>query len=119
MQIGMIGLGRMGGKMSRQLMKGGHECVVYDHHAENVAALVNEGATGARSLYELVQKLSAPRAIWIVVPSGEPTEETVTALSQLLQPGDVMTTISMLARAAACGAWSGVLAHSRREPRGS
>lgn len=90
MQIGMVGLGRMGGNMSRRLMKGGHESVVYDHHAENVDALVKEGATGARSLQELVQELSAPRAVWIMVPSGTPTEETVTALSALLQPGDAI-----------------------------
>lgn len=90
MQIGMIGLGRMGGNMSRRLMKGGHECVIYDRHAENVDALVKEGATGARSLQELVHKLSAPRAVWIMVPSGKPTEEVVIALLELLQPGDAI-----------------------------
>lgn len=59
MQLGMIGLGRMGANMARRLMKGGHECVVYDHNAENIEALANEGATGAHSLEELVEKLSA------------------------------------------------------------
>lgn len=90
MQIGMVGLGRMGGNMSQRLIKGGHECVVYDRHEENVDALVKEGATGARSLQELVKKLSAPRAVWIMVPSGTPTEEVVTALSGWLQPGDAI-----------------------------
>ena len=90
MQLGMIGLGRMGANMARRLMKGGHECVVYDRNAENVEALTNEGATGAHSLEELVGTLSAPRAVWIMVPSGAPTEETVVGLSSLLKAGDAI-----------------------------
>lgn len=90
MQIGMIGLGRMGGNMSRRLLKGGHQCVVNDHNAENVDALVEEGATGAHSLEELTEKLSAPRAVWVMLPSGAPTEETVVALSKLLSAGDAI-----------------------------
>ena len=90
MQIGMIGLGRMGANMARRLMKGGHECVVYDRNAENVAAVAKEGATGASSLEDVVEKLKAPRAVWIMLPSGAPTEETVVALSKLLKAGDAI-----------------------------
>jgi len=90
MQIGMIGLGRMGGNMVRRLMKGGHTCVVYDRGAEAVAAFAREGATPARSLEELVQKLQAPRAVWIMVPAGGPTESTVQALAGLLAAGDTI-----------------------------
>jgi 6-phosphogluconate dehydrogenase len=90
MQIGMIGLGRMGANMARRLMRGGHECVVYDRHAETVDALAKEGATGASSLEDVVKKLKAPRAVWIMLPSGSPTEETVVALSKLLATGDAI-----------------------------
>jgi 6-phosphogluconate dehydrogenase len=90
MQIGMIGLGRMGANMARRLMKGGHECVVYDRNAGNVDTLVKEGATGAASLEEVAKKLKAPRAVWIMLPSGAPTEETVGALSKLLSAGDAI-----------------------------
>jgi len=65
MQIGMIGLGRMGGNMARRLTKGGHQCVVFDRNRENVNALAKEGPAPAYSLEELVEKLSAPRALWI------------------------------------------------------
>jgi 6-phosphogluconate dehydrogenase len=90
MQIGMIGLGRMGANMTRRLMKGSHECVVYDQKKENVQALAKEGATGASSLEDLVQKLSPPRAVWIMLPSGAPVEETVNALATLLSPKDAI-----------------------------
>jgi 6-phosphogluconate dehydrogenase len=90
MQIGMIGLGRMGANMARRLMKGGHECVVHDRNAGNVDALAKEGATGASSLEDVVKKLKAPRAVWIMLPSGAPTEETVVALSKLLSAGDAI-----------------------------
>src|SRR5689334_2277032 len=90
MQIGMIGLGRMGANMTRRLMKGSHECVVYDQKKENVQALAEEGATAASSLEELVQKLSPPRAVWIMLPSGVPVEETVNALASLLSPKDAI-----------------------------
>jgi len=82
MQIGMIGLGRMGANMARRLMKGGHECVVYDRNAETVDALAKDGAVGSRSLEEVAKKLNTPRAVWIMLPSGAPTEETVMALSE-------------------------------------
>jgi 6-phosphogluconate dehydrogenase len=90
MQIGMIGLGRMGGNMVRRLMKGGHTCVVYDRGADVVAAFAKEGATGAKSLEELVSKLQKPRAVWIMVPSGGPTEGTVQSLLSLLEAGDTI-----------------------------
>jgi 6-phosphogluconate dehydrogenase len=90
MQIGMIGLGRMGANMARRLMRGAHECVVYDRNAESVAALEKEGAIGASSLADVVKKLNAPRAVWIMLPSGAPTEETVVALSKLLRTGDAI-----------------------------
>jgi 6-phosphogluconate dehydrogenase len=90
MQMGMIGLGRMGANMARRLTQGGHQCVVYDRNAETVDALAKEGPTGAQSLAEVVEKLSAPRAVWIMLPSGAPTEETVVALSKLMAPGDAI-----------------------------
>src|SRR6188768_95293 len=88
MQIGMIGLGRMGANMARRLMRGGHQCVAYDRSADAVQALAAEGATGVDSLAALVAGLAAPRAVWIMVPAGAPTESTVTALAALLAPGD-------------------------------
>jgi 6-phosphogluconate dehydrogenase len=90
MQIGMIGLGRMGGNMVRRLMKGGHSTVVYDQGANVVAGFAKEGATGAKSLEDLVSKLQKPRAVWIMVPAGGPTESTVQALAGLLEAGDII-----------------------------
>ncbi len=86
----MIGLGRMGGNMARRLTKGGHQCVVFDRNRENVNALAKEGPAPAYSLEELVKKLSAQRALWVMLPSGAPTEETVAALSKLLESGDAI-----------------------------
>ena len=77
MQLGMIGLGRMGSNMVRRLMKGGHECVVFDLDPANVARLAGEGATGASSIDDLAAKLKAPRAVWVMVPAGDATEKTV------------------------------------------
>ncbi len=90
MQLGMIGLGRMGANMARRLMRGGHQCVVYDRSADTVKALVAEGAKGSDSLKALVAGLAKPRAVWIMVPSGPPTESTVTELAGLLEPGDTV-----------------------------
>ena len=90
MTIGMIGLGRMGGNMVRRLLRGGHRCVVHDRNPESVSALVSEGAHGAASYDELVAKLETPRAVWIMVPSGDATEQTVQALAQRLAPGDTI-----------------------------
>ncbi len=90
MQLGMIGLGRMGGNMVRRLMRNGHECAVFDLNADNVKNLEAEGATGARSIGDLVEKLSKPRAVWIMVPAGDPTEKTVDALSKHMSSGDII-----------------------------
>jgi 6-phosphogluconate dehydrogenase len=90
MQLGMVGLGRMGANIVRRLMRAGHECVVYDVSAEAVATLAGEGATGAGSLEDFVAKLSSPRAAWVMVPAGEITEQTVSSLAALMQPGDVI-----------------------------
>ncbi len=90
MQLGMIGLGRMGANMVRRLMKAGHQCVVYDLNPENVHAIASEGATGAASLDDFVAKLTRPRAAWIMVPAGPPTDQTVASLADRLEAGDVI-----------------------------
>jgi len=90
MQLGMIGLGRMGANMARRLMRAGHQCVVYDRSPDTVKALVAEGATGSDSLKALVAGLAAPRAVWVMVPAGGPTESTVNELAELLSPGDTV-----------------------------
>jgi len=90
MEIGMVGLGRMGGNMARRLMRAGHRIVAYDVDAEAVNSLGREGASGVSSLEELVGCLSEPRAVWVMVPAGGPTEEVVQALSGLLSPGDTL-----------------------------
>ncbi len=90
MQIAMIGLGRMGANMVRRLMRDGHRCVVYDRDAEAVARLVGEGASGADSLAALAGQLTPPRAAWIMVPAGAPTEDTVTALAEHFSAGDIL-----------------------------
>jgi 6-phosphogluconate dehydrogenase len=89
MQIGVIGLGRMGGNMARRLMAGGHECVVYDANAGAVQALAQEGAQGAASLDALVRALAAPRAVWIMLPAAA-VDGTIAALRPLLGKGDVV-----------------------------
>jgi len=90
MQIAMVGLGRMGGNMVRRLMRGGHQCVVFDRSADAVKQLAGEGASGAGSLGDLVKKLSAPRAVWVMVPAGGPTEDTVNELAGALEKGDTI-----------------------------
>ncbi len=90
MQLAMIGLGRMGGNMVRRLMRNGHDCVVYDRDPQAVAQLVAEGATGAGSLEEVVGKLQNPRAVWVMVPAGAATDQTVFALADLLRAGDTI-----------------------------
>ena len=90
MQLGMIGLGRMGANMARRLMRGGHECVVYDRSPDTVKALAAEGARGADSLAALVAALDKPRAVWVMVPAGAPTESTVMELGELLEAGDTV-----------------------------
>ncbi|AHJ66759.1 phosphogluconate dehydrogenase (NAD(+)-dependent, decarboxylating) [Granulibacter bethesdensis] len=90
MQIGVIGLGRMGGNIVRRLMRDGHKTVVYDRAADVVSKLSGEGATGASSLSDLVSKLDAPRTVWVMLPAGEITEATITELSSLLSSDDVI-----------------------------
>ena len=90
MQLGMIGLGRMGANMVRRLLRGGHSCVVFDLSADNVHRLASEGATGATSLDEFVRTLTKPRAAWVMVPAGNPTEQTVMALAERMQVGDII-----------------------------
>ena len=89
MQLGMIGLGRMGANMVRRLLRGGHECVVYDRSAAAVAELAKEKAVGAGTLAELVQKLAAPRAIWLMVPAAA-VDDTLADLVPLLGKGDIV-----------------------------
>jgi 6-phosphogluconate dehydrogenase len=86
----MIGLGRMGGNMVRRLMKAGHSCVVFDHSQETVKKLAGEGATGATSLEDFAEKLTTPKAAWVMVPAGGPTEATVEALGKLFKAGDII-----------------------------
>jgi 6-phosphogluconate dehydrogenase len=90
MELGMVGLGRMGANMSRRLMRDGHRCVVYDVNADAVSALVAEGAEGASSLEDLASKLSAPRSVWVMVPAGEITEKTVEDVAAALDSGDAI-----------------------------
>lgn len=90
MQMGMIGLGRMGANMVRRLMRGGHQCVVFDLNQDNVKQLESEGAVGANSLDDFVARLSKPRAVWIMVPAGSPTEQTVKNLAAKLEAGDIL-----------------------------
>ena len=90
MEIGMVGLGRMGGNMAQRLLAGGHRVVVYDPQPKAVQAATQQGAVGAASLAELVGHLAAPRAVWVMVPAGEPTESTVNALAGLLSTGDAV-----------------------------
>jgi 6-phosphogluconate dehydrogenase len=80
----------MGGNMVRRLMKGGHTCIVYDRNEASVKELTGEGATDARSLDELARKLEKPRAAWVMVPAGVPTEQTVAELAGLMEPGDIV-----------------------------
>src|ERR1035438_9602195 len=89
MQLGMIGLGRMGANMCRRLMRAGHPCVAHDRDAEAVARLASEGAIGARSLEEFVGRLERPRCVWLMVPAGV-VEDTLTAIAKLLEPDDVL-----------------------------
>jgi 6-phosphogluconate dehydrogenase len=88
MQLGMVGLGRMGANMVRRLMGDGHECVVYNRSPEPVRALVERGAVGSEGLADLVSKLVAPRHVWVMVPAGAATESTVAELGGLLSAGD-------------------------------
>src|SRR2546423_10717090 len=90
MQLGMIGLGRMGANMVRRLMRGGHECVVWDVSADNVKALAGERASGAESLDDLLAKLNQPRAVWIMVPPGQATAQTVHDVAARMDSDDII-----------------------------
>ena len=90
MQLGMVGLGRMGGNMTRRLLRGGHEVVVYDHSGEAVGQAEQAGAVGTSSLRGLVTALHPPRSVWVMVPAGDATERAVDELSGLLSPGDTV-----------------------------
>ncbi len=90
MQIAIIGLGKMGGNMVKRLLGGGHKVVAYDRDAAAVERLVKEGATGASSLEDLVSKLEAPRAAWVMVPAGGPTEDTINKLASLMSENDIV-----------------------------
>ncbi|MFN2525781.1 MAG: phosphogluconate dehydrogenase (NAD(+)-dependent, decarboxylating) [Actinomycetota bacterium] len=90
MQIAMVGLGRMGGNMTQRLLRGGHEVVAWARTAESVKEAAGHGAVPADSLDDLVAKLAAPKSVWLMIPAGRPTAETVERLSTLLQAGDVI-----------------------------
>ncbi len=89
MQLGMVGLGRMGANIVRRLMRDGHECVVYDVNPDSVTALAGEGATGAESMEDFVSKLVTPRVVWVMIPAGI-TGKIVDQVSALLEPGDII-----------------------------
>lgn len=90
MQLGMVGLGKMGANMTRRLLQGGHSVVVTDLSEDAIASAVKDGASGASNLADFVGKLSAPRVVWIMVPSGDPTEKTLSQLGDLLSQGDIV-----------------------------
>jgi 6-phosphogluconate dehydrogenase len=90
MQLGMVGLGRMGANLVRRVTKAGHECVVFDVSPDAVKALEKEGATGASSLADLASKMTAPRAVWVMVPAGEITAQTVSELATHLESDDAI-----------------------------
>jgi 6-phosphogluconate dehydrogenase len=90
MQLGIVGLGRMGGNIAQRLMRKGHSCVVYDKRKDAVAALADKGATGGESLGDLATKLNPPRAVWLMLPAGKMTDDAVAALGGGLQADDVI-----------------------------
>jgi 6-phosphogluconate dehydrogenase len=90
MQLGMIGLGKMGANMARRLMRGGHQCVVYDRNADAVKTLAGEGARGADAVTALIAALDKPRHVWVMVPAGAPTETAVAELGEKLDAGDTI-----------------------------
>ena len=90
MQLGMVGLGRMGGNIVRRLIRAGHAAVVYDHNPEVAKGLAGEGARGSESLEDLVAKLEAPRVVWVMLPAGEITEATIQQLAGILNAGDTI-----------------------------
>jgi len=90
MQLGMVGLGRMGGNIVRRLMRSGHECVVFDRNPAATKALAKDGAAAGSDLSDLIKKLKTPRAVWVMLPAGKITEDTVEQLGSLLEKGDIV-----------------------------
>ena len=90
MQLGLIGLGKMGGFMAERIHNAGHQVVGFDFNADAVAKLASTGNVGSSSLADMVSKLEAPRAVWMMVPSGDPVDQTIAALEALLSPGDII-----------------------------
>ena len=90
MQLGMVGLGKMGANMTTRLVRGGHQVIAFDRSPDAVKASVANGAGGASSLEDIVKQLAAPRAVWVMVPAGDPTESTVRALAEILSKGDTI-----------------------------
>src|SRR5262249_3308597 len=91
MQLGVIGLGRMGGNIVRRRKRAGHDCVIYDRNAEEMTKLAAEASAAAsKGLEDLVARLEPPRAVWVMLPAGEATEQTVANLGRLLQKGDTI-----------------------------
>jgi 6-phosphogluconate dehydrogenase len=90
MQLGVVGLGRMGANIVRRLMRNGQDCVVYDVNEDTVRELAGEGASASRSLEDLVTQLEKPRAVWVMLPAGAVTDQTVMALAELMAPGDIV-----------------------------
>jgi 6-phosphogluconate dehydrogenase len=90
MELGMVGLGRMGANMTTRLLRGEHTVVAFDLNPEAVTRVADEGATGASSLRDLVDKMATPRAVWLMLPAGEITQSTIDELEGLLKPGDTI-----------------------------
>ena len=90
MQFGVIGLGRMGGNITVRLMRAGHSCVVFDNNPDAVKRVAKEGATGAADLADLLRGMEKPRAVWVMLPAGEVTEQTVSALAEHMEAGDTI-----------------------------
>ncbi len=90
MDIGIIGLGRMGGNIARRLMEGGHKCVVLDRNPDAVKDVANDGAAPAKDAADMLAKLSSPRAVWLMLPAGEITEKVLIEVAGLMQPGDIL-----------------------------
>ena len=90
MDIAMIGLGKMGANMTTRMLRGGHRVVAFDLNEDSIKAAEEQGAEGARTLDEIITNLASPRAVWVMVPAGNPTESTITALSEILSPGDII-----------------------------
>ena len=90
MQLGMVGLGRMGGNMVERLIRGGHQCVVFDLNPDNVRKYVEKKATASSSLADFVGKLTKPRVAWVMVPAGAPTENTIAELAKYMESGDII-----------------------------